>query len=217
MGRRWATRSRLVDPTSRLIAVDDRTILLYGRLRLMAADRQLVVRYNTVSRRDLQENLSELRRRMATKPQPIVSGFLWLDARNEGMGQPALPHKWRVVLEHQMVRPNLDEPAIIAVGDVTEIRGGRNRPPAGVAVLGSRELVIVNEPSEFLEAARYGVDLLAVPRERLDSLSWDGRSLTVRVAQDQADVEGAASITLPLDRHLVEAMRRAFGSAIRWA
>ncbi len=204
-------------PVDRLIAVDDRTILLYGRLRLMAHDRQLVVRYNTVARRDLQENLCDLRSRMATRQQPVESGFLWLDPRNEWMSQRDLPHKWRVVLEYPTVRLNLDEPATIAVGDVTEIRARWNRPSAGVAVLGSRELVIANEPSEFLEAARYGVDILAVPRERLDALGWDGRSLTVHLAQDAAVVEGAGSVSLTLDRHLIEAMRVAFGSAVRWA
>lgn len=203
-------------PIDRLLAVDDRRILLYGRLRLVAADMQLVVRYNTVSREDLQENLGELRGRMATRLQPIESAFLWLDPRDERLGPLDLPHKWRVLLEHPTIRPDLDEPAIVAVGDVTEIRPGRNRPLSGVAVLGTRELVIATEPSEYLDSARYGVDLLAVPRERLDSLGWDGRSLTVRVARDQAGGGGATSVTLTLDRHLVEALRRAFGSAVRW-
>ncbi len=206
-------------PIDRLLAVDDRTILLYGRLRLLAADTQLVVRYNTVSRKHLQENLGELRRRMATRRLPVEPGFLWLDPRDEGLGQRDLPYKWRVLLDAPTVRPNRDEPAVIAAGDVTGTRRGRSRPPSGVAVLGSRELVIANEPSDFLDSGRYGVDLLAVPRDRLDSLGWDGRSLTVRVAlerADQAHDEGAASVTLTLDRRLVEAMRRAFGSAVRW-
>ncbi len=204
-------------PVDRLIAVDDRVILLYGRLRLVAADTQLVVRYNTVSRRDLQENLCDLRGRMATKQLPIESGFVWLDRRNERMGRQDLPHKWRVVLDDPTVRPDLDEPAIVAVGDVTEIRQRRNRAPSGLAVLGSRELVIANEPSEYFEAARYGVDLLAVPRERLGSLGWDGRSLTVRLAHDQAVVGGTSPVSLRMDPRLAEAMRQAFGSAVRWA
>lgn len=129
------------------------------------------------------------------------------------MGQTDQPYEWRVVLEHPTVRPNRDEPAITAVGDVAEIRPGQNRPPSGVAVLGLRELVIANEPTEFRGCARYGIDLLAVPRERLDSPHWDGRWLTVRVAQDHAEGEGASSFTLTLDRRLVEAMCRAFGGS----
>ena len=203
-------------PVDQLIAVDDRTILLYGRLRLLAADRQLVVRYNTVSRRDLQENLCEVRNRMATRCRPVEAGFLWLDPRNVPMCPPDLPHKWRIVLGDPTIRPNRDEPAVIAVGDVAAICTGRHRPSAGIAVLGSRELVIATEPSEFLEGARYGVDILAVPRARLDSLSWDGRSLTVRVARDHG-VGGATLVTLVLDPYLADAMRQAFGPAVRWA
>jgi hypothetical protein len=207
-------------PIDRLLAVDDRTILLHGRLRLLAADSQLFVRYNTVSRKHVQENLCELRGLMATRRLEVEPGFLWLDPRHEGLGLRDLPHKWRVVLDSPTVRLRREEPAIIVAGDVAETRRSRSRPPTGVAVLGSRELVIANEPSEFLDSGRYGVDLLAVPRERLDSLGWDGRSLTVRVAHEraaQADDAGAASVSRVLDRRLVEAMQRAFGSAVRWA
>jgi hypothetical protein len=146
-----------------------------------------------------------------------VSGFLWLDPHDQGLSQSALPHKWRVVLDYPTVRPDPDEPAIVAVGDLTEIRRDRTRQPSGLAVLGSRELVIANEPSEYLDADRYGVDLLAVPRERLDSLSWDGRSLTVHFAQEQPGAGRSSAVISPLDRSLVEAMRSAFGSAIRWS
>jgi hypothetical protein len=203
-------------PVDRLLAVDDRAILLYGRLRLIAADTQLVVRYNTVSRDDLTANLLKLRSAMATKELPIESSFLWLDPGNRRLAQSELPHKWRVVLEYPTVRPNLEEPASIAVGDVSEIRRGRTRPASGVAILGSRELVIANEPTEYLDPARYGVDLLAVPRRLLDSLGWDGRQLTVHVGVEGAGAEAASSVTLPLDPHLVEAMKSVFGSAVRW-
>jgi hypothetical protein len=204
-------------PIDQLLAVDDRTILLYGRLRLIASDSQLVVRYNTVSRTDVQENLAQVRARMATTHEPVESGFLWLDPQSETRGQRELPHKWRVALENAAVRPDLTEPVIIAAGDVTEVKPGRSRPASGVAVLGASELVIANEPVEYLDRARYGVDLLAVPRRRLDSLGWDGRSLTVRVALDHTGVEAATTVTLPLDPYLAEAMWRAFGSAVRWA
>jgi hypothetical protein len=204
-------------PIVRLLAVDDRTILLYGRLRLVASEGQIVVRYNTVSRSDVQENLGQLRSRMCGTERPVESGFLWLDPRDERRGQADLPHKWRVVLENPAVRPDLIHPVRVAVGDVTEIRAGRARPASGVAVLGPRELVVANEPVEYLDRARYGVDLLAVPRERLDSLSWDGQCLTVRVTLDHTGVEAATSVTLPLDPYLVEAMWRVFGDEVRWA
>lgn len=203
-------------PIARLTAIEDRTILLYGRLRLIAADKQLVIRYNTVSRDDLRQDICWLRRRTATKVLPSESGFLWLDSHNRELPQSALPHKWRVVLDFPTVRPDPDEHAMIAVGDLAEISRGRRRQPSGLAVLGSRELVIANEPSEYLGADRYGVDLLAVPRERLDSLGWDGRSLTVHFAEDRPGADGPSSVISPLEASLVEAMRRAFGSAVRW-
>lgn len=120
------------------------------------------------------------------------------------------------MLRSPTVATDPDEPAIVAVGDVAETRGGRSRPATGVAVLTPRELVIAAEPVEYLEGARYGVDLLAVPRERLAGLSQDGRSLTVHVAGGRTDAEGA-SPTLTLDPCLVEAMHRLFGPAVRWA
>ncbi len=203
-------------PVDDLLAVDDRTILLYGRLRLVAAAHQIVVRYNTVSRTEVQQNLGRLRARMATRAEPVQPRFVWGDAEDDSRTAADLPHKWRVVLENPAVRPDLDEPVVIAAGDLAEIRAGRTRPASGVAVLGSRELVIANEPVEYLDRARYGVDLLAIPRERLDSLGWDGRSLTVRVARTRPDPEAATSIALPLDACLVEAMWRAFGDAVRW-
>ncbi|MGD0862318.1 MAG: hypothetical protein ABSA21_06095 [Candidatus Limnocylindrales bacterium] len=203
-------------PIDRLIAVDNRSILLYGRLRLLSPGAELVVRYNSVYRDELQENLRDLRSQLARKEFPVESGFLWLDPGNEQMRQSDLPFRWQVVLDYPTVRPNLREPVVIAVGDVARIRRGRTGPPSGVAVLGSRELVIANEPSDSLGFARYGIDLLAVPRERLDSLGWDGRSLTVHLASNRGGVEGSSSVVLPLDPRLVEAMGRAFGAAVQW-
>lgn len=67
--------------------------------------------------------ISEPDRRPLTNHVPSSPGFLWRDHRNEGMGQPDQPYKWRAVREHPTVRPNRDEPAITALGDVAEIRG----------------------------------------------------------------------------------------------
>jgi hypothetical protein len=57
--------------------------------------------------------------------------------------------------------------------------------------------------------------VLAVPRARLDSLSWDGRLLGVHIAADEAEAR-IAPICLPIDTCLVEAMGSAFGDSIRW-
>jgi hypothetical protein len=203
-------------PIEDLLAVDDRTILLYGRLRLIALENQIVVRYNTVSRTEAQENLGRLRARMAIGPEPVEPAFVWVDGVDDARSAAQLPHKWRVVLENPAVRPTLDDPVRIAAGNLAEVTSSRTRPASGIAVLSGRELVIANEPVEYLDKARYGVDLLAVPRVRLDSLDWNGESLTVMVRQRRgADV--ATSVTLPIDPYLVEAMWRAFGDEVRWA
>jgi hypothetical protein len=200
----------------RVLAVDDRTILLCGRLRLMSPDGQIVVRYNTISRPDLQRNLAELRGHIAGQSFPTVPGFLWLDPSHRWQGVPQLPHKWRVVLDNRAVRPDELEPVAVAAGDLAEVTARHARPASGVAVLGPRELVIANEPVDYMDPARFGVDLLAVPRGRLESLNWDGRCLTVRSAMYPGGVE-AVSVSLPLDPSLVEAMWYEFGNQVPWA
>ena len=64
------------------------------------------------------------------------------------MRQSDLPFRWQAVFDYPTIRPNLREPVLIAAGDVAGFRRGRTGPPSGVAVLGSKELVIANEPSD---------------------------------------------------------------------
>ena len=168
------------------------------------------------SREALQANLRWLRDRIATGGSPVDFGFTWLAPRGRGAGLSDLPHKWRVVLDCPAVRLDPLEQVRVAVGDVAETRRGRTRPPSGLAVLGSRELVIANEPAEYRDRERYGVDVLTVPRHLLGSLSWDGQSLMVRLAGDDPGAERASPVISPLDPSLVAAMRQAFGSAIAW-
>jgi hypothetical protein len=205
-------------PIDRLLAVDDRQILLYGRLRLVAADAHVVVRYNTVYREYLEASLCDLRARMTQDAAVgLEDRFVWLGpgCQDDEGAEPELPHKWRVVLDHPGVRLDPSLPAMIAVGDVLAERL-IDPPITGVAVLGPRELVIASEPASYLDVpGRFGVDILAVPRGRLDSFGWDGKALTARFAIPDS-VADRAWVTLNLDPYLVEAMRRAFGSAVHW-
>ncbi len=201
-------------PIDELLFVEDRQILLYGKLRLMAANSGIAVRYNTASRDSLQPGLDALRRTMAGTVLPVDSAFVWMDGSKAGRGPDELPHKWAVVLEFASVRPDLTEPARIAVGNVAAPRT-RSGPACGVALLGARELVIASEPPEYLDdTTRYGVDVLAVPRDRLSSLAWTGEYLNVRVVGRATGQQ--ATVSLPLDASLVEAMRWSFGSLMRW-
>jgi hypothetical protein len=201
-------------PIDRLLAVEDRLILLYGRLRFVAGDRQIVVRYNTVAREYIGDNVESLRRRVARTAFPVEPAFVWKAPHGAGTRPADLPFKWRIVLDKPAVRPD-EGPAAIAVGDVSPLRPAPGRPASGVAVLGPRELVIANEPTEYTDRARYGVDVLSVPRTRLDALRWDGCRVEVHLDGRPEDA-GAAPVSLALDPNLVDAMRSAFGAQIRW-
>jgi hypothetical protein len=205
-------------PIERLLAVDDRQILLHGRLRLVAADAQLVIRYNTVHRPHLEQSLCDLRARMTPDIRATAADvFFWLEPgyEDEGVNRAMLPPKWRVVLDHPAIRPDPTEPVSVAVGDILAER--ETKPPAtGLAVLSSRELVIASEPAAYLDIpGRFGVDILAVPRAYLDSLAWDGSALTVRMVMPDAATE-RAWVTRDLDPYLIEAMHRAFDPAVHW-
>jgi hypothetical protein len=202
----------LTTPIDRLLALDDRLILLYGRLRFIAPGVPLVVRYSTVSREYVGGNIERLRRRMASRACPVNPGFVWNAPAGAPRDRGRLPVKWRRLLDRSSVRPDPEAPVAIAVGDVAPARLIRGRPASGMAVLSARELVIANEPVEYRDRARYGVDLLAVPREKLDSLTWDGRLLHVALAASPAPTP----VSLLLDPFLVDAMQSAFGDLVRW-
>jgi hypothetical protein len=58
------------------------------------------------------------------------------------------------------------------------------------------------------------VDILAVPRDKLSGLTWNGGYLNVHAAGGSLDE--IATVSLVLDPALVEAMRLSFGSAVDW-
>jgi hypothetical protein len=203
----------------RLLAIDDREILLYGHLRFVSAHAQIHVRYDTASREALEGSLCDLRRRMAPTEIPTEATFVWLDASGRPGLEADLPHKWRTILQFPTVRLDPALPSAVAVGDVAAappnwVSPAAGRPATGVAVLGPRELVVATEPGEFIDGPRYGVDLVSVPRERLGRLAWDGHSLTIWTV-GRSDGEWA-SVTLHVDPELVKAMQRAFGTAVSW-
>lgn len=208
-------------PIGDVLAVDDRTVLLYGRLRVIGRRGSIVVQYNAAARDDLRDNVLWLRRRIAGEQMPAADAFVWRSSRGASPSPVGLPYKWSYMLAHS---PNLrldpGEPAAVAAGDVFEIgdvprRGRTKAAPSGLALLGSRELVIAAEPAEHLEIDRYGVDLIAVPRRFVRHLSWEDGVLRIELCG--GDGAPADSIVRPLDRHLADAMRIGFGDAVAWA
>jgi len=207
----------LTIPLDRLAAIDDRCILLYGRLALVGWDTTIVIRYNTVARDALRENLLDVRRRLATTSVPTEAAVVWPPHHAVGPpteGQAKIPYKWAYLLDFNELRIDPRESAIVAVGDVRERPRGRAHPASGIAVLSPRELVIAAEPPDDDASAHWGVELLSVPRPLLDALSFDGRSLTVRVGSDATGRR--AAISRPLDPSLAAAMREAFRGTVRW-
>jgi len=211
-------RVRVVVPVGRLAAIVKRNVLLYGRVAFVGAEVSLVIRYNTVAEPDLRNSLLAVRTAMAGPPVPTPAAFHWPGHPTLERGrEAALPYKWRVVLGSGEVNLVRGEPATVAVGGIEDSRARR----PGLAVLGSREFVIVTDPTEDVEDARYGFDVCTVPRSCLRSLAWDGGMLTVVAAPDTTAGLGPVEahpepILVPLDRRLGEAMRDAFAGQVRW-
>ncbi len=203
-------------PLEDLLAIDDRIVLLHGRLLLIGKAGRLTIPYNAVARPQLRENVMWLRRLIAGPEFATRRSFVWItDAAGE-RPEHELPYKWAYMLgcrNDLRIDPQADE--MVAVGNVVEI--GRSRGPAtGISVLGPRELVVAAEPPNWLFEARYGVDLTVVPRAYIRDVSWSRGELRIRLRAPDGSTDGL-EISRPLDENLVEAMRRSFGEAVTWA
>ena len=203
-------------PLEDVRAIDDRLILLYGRLSLIGRQSRIVVQYNAAARRELRESILWLRRKVAGREYATRRDFVWIGQKGNQRPEAELPHKWAYLLgcrDDLRIDPSSNE--MVAVGDVTEI--GRSRGPVtGIAVLGPHELIVAAEPPDCLNASRYGVDLTVVPRCYLGDVGWSRGDLRIRLREGN-DIPGGSAITRPLDQRLYQAMRRSFGDAVTWA
>lgn len=211
-------------PLADVLAIDDRTVLLNGRLTVVGPTSRMVVAYNTTARTHLRDSIAWLRRAVAGSAVPVRETFVWMAASEARRDRPRseLPHKWAYILNRRddlRIDPVGQE--MVAVGDVAEI--GHSRGPAtGIALLGPRELVIAAEPSEWLDVSRYGVDLTVVPRSRLSGIGWSRGEITIRLQRDGSPAmpngptatTPSATISRSLDERLYGAMRVAFGDAV---
>ncbi len=161
-----------------VVAMLDRSILLYGRLEIIGSESSIVVRYNTVGQPELRNLLLPLRRLAAPVDEPLPEDI--------GSDPGDLPHKWMALVHSRDVMPRGMDRLVVAAGDVA------NPVPHlhdGVAVLSGTELVIATDPTAEVGMAQYGVDLLVVARSRLRSLGGRGSTLTVKAAAAPRDVE----------------------------
>jgi hypothetical protein len=197
-------------------AIDDRLILLHGRLSVIGRHGRIDVYYSAVARRHLGECILWLRGQVAGPEFGTRPRFVWIGDSGDERPRSELPHKWAYILDHRddlRIGPTSNE--MVAVGDVMEI--GRSRgPTTGIAVLGPHELVIAAEPPDSPRGSRYGVDLTVVPRCFLGDVDWSRGNLRIRLREDD-DQPSGTPISRPLDECLYQAMRRSFGDAVPWA
>ena len=154
-----------------VLAVMDLSVMLLGRLEVTGEHASFIVRYNAVNRPDLRDMLLPLRRSVVASPVP---------APRDGAGERDLPLKWLNVVQSPDAQP-------AGRGDIALVAGGIQPQPrarGGVAVLTTQELVVATDPNPDSTEARYGVDLVAVPRARIGSIAHVRDRLELRITAD---------------------------------
>jgi hypothetical protein len=158
---------KLSIPLERVAAIEDVTILLYGRLSFVPFGDRLTIRYNTVARNEMEPALLELRKRLAGSALPMPFVEQWATE---------LPFKWKILLGEPLVRLEKSSPVVFSFAAVHgRFRGEAERRQ--LLVLNPFELVYVCDPTESTE--RYGVDSFVVPRSRITGVRMQENSLEV--------------------------------------
>jgi len=158
---------KVLIPLSRLAAVEDATVLLYSRLRLVSFEETLTVRYNTLARPGLRPALLDLRERLCGAPQPLP------------LEEPAaahLPLKWRRLLRWPVARFRDDTPVAYRF-TVEPPTDDEDTHRSQLLVLSPYELVYLRDPREVSHT--YGEDLFTVPRHRISRVKVRDRYLEV--------------------------------------
>jgi hypothetical protein len=158
---------KVLIPLERLSAVEDVTILLYGRLSFFSFDQRLTIRYNNLARSTLKPLLFELRRKLAGPPLP-------LPAEEPACGE--LPLKWRRLLRSPQIR--FREGAPVAFRFAVTPRSSRDDIDRGqLLVMSPHELLYLRDPPEA--SHNYGEDSFIVPRLRISRVRIRERYLEV--------------------------------------
>jgi hypothetical protein len=149
---------KAIIPLERIAAIEDVTILLYGRLSFISFGIRLTVRYNTLARSGLLPALLRLRRILAGFPRPIPP---------EDKGEAELPFKWKRVLHSALVR--LDEDASVDFCFANAPRKSHDDIERGqLLVLNPHELVYMCDPA--YASHQYGADSFILPRSRITAV-----------------------------------------------
>jgi hypothetical protein len=149
---------RIIIPLAEVAAIEDVTILLFGRLSFVPFGQQLTIRYNTVARRALEPALLQLRRRLSGPALPIPP---------EVDRAAALPFKWHNLIRTAQVR--VEECAPVAFRFHTAPKTSRHGHARGeLLVLNPYELVYLCDPPDSLH--QYGEDSFIIPRARMSEV-----------------------------------------------
>jgi hypothetical protein len=153
----------------------------YSRLRVTAPGRRLTVRYHPAGGALVDDLVAEVRRRLAT-PAPVPANHL--DLRR-------LPSPWQQVLVSRQVRLDPDAPVAAVFG-----RLGTRRGRHLLLAVTPYELVAASTPRHASGSGRAGLDVLCLPRARLERVSLGEARLSLSAGGDWWD--------LPLDPALRE-------------
>jgi len=146
---------KVLIPLERLSAIEDVTILLYGRLSFVSFSLRLTIRYNTLARASLKPALQALRERLAGSPLPLPP---------EEPAVVELPLKWRRLLGSPQLR--FREGAPVAFRFAVTPRSARDDIDRGqLLAVNAHELVYMCDPPEA--SHNYGQDSCIVPRPRI--------------------------------------------------
>ncbi len=174
----------------RLSAMEDVTILLYGRLSFLSFGQRLTIRYNTLARFALEPALLELRKSLAGAPQA-------LPCREEG--SPKLPIKWELLVRSSLLRFHEDAPVAFRFA-IARGKSRHERDQGQLLALNPHELVYMCDPPEA--SHNYGEDSFIVPRPHITRVRVRERYLEVAA--------NGARLTLPMAPELRETAARWF-------
>ena len=158
---------KVLIPLDRLSAIEDVTVLLYGRLSFFSFGERLTIRYNTLARSGLRPALLETRERMAGPPRPLPQAE---------EPPPELPLKWKRLLRSPLLRFREGAPVVFRFA-VVPGKSSDDVERGQLLVVNPHELVYLCDPPEA--SHNYGEDSFVVPRPRITRVRARERYLEV--------------------------------------